>query len=407
MTDDGFFREVNEELRSDKVKAIWTRYSSLLIGAVVAIVVGTAVFAFYEYWTEKQAPQSGDQFLAALNLVRDGKNDEALKTLDQLEKDGYGAYPVLARMRAAGVIAQKGDLAGAVAAFDKVSADTSIPQAIRDLAKLRAALILVDTGSYDDVASRVEALSSDSNPMRHSAREALGLAAWKAGRGADAAKLFQQISDDQTAPANIRQFADTMLDMLKSTGAAPLRLLAEQNRNFEPMSFTLAIIGRPNVGKSTLFNRLVGRKIALVDDLPGVTRDRRVNAAKLYDLKFDVIDTAGLEEVDSESLEGRMRAQTELAIGEADLILFLVDAKAGITPTDVTFADLVRRSGKPVILVANKAEARGAESGMYDPMRLVSANHVRSLRSMGRGFPICAMRSWKSWARNASFPMNT
>jgi hypothetical protein len=221
MTDDGFFREVNEELRSDKVKAFWKRYGSLLIGAVVALVVGTGVFAFYEYWTEKQASQSGDQFLAALNLVRDGKNDEALKTLDQLEKDGYGAYPVLARMRAAGVIAQKGDLAGAVVAFDKVSADTSIPQAIRDLAKLRAAFILVDTGSYDDVASRAEPLSSDSNPMRHSAREALGLAAWKAGRGADATKLFQQISDDQAAPANVRQFADTMLDLLKSTGATP------------------------------------------------------------------------------------------------------------------------------------------------------------------------------------------
>ncbi|MET3649795.1 tetratricopeptide repeat protein [Phyllobacterium ifriqiyense] len=221
MTDDGFFREVNEELRSDKMRAFWARYSTLLIGGVVAIVIGTAGFAFYEYWTEREASKSGDQFLAALNLVRDGKNDEALKTLDQLEKDGYGAYPVLARMRAAGVIAQKGDFAGAVAAFDKVSADTSVPQAIRDLAKLRAALILVDTGSYDDVASRVEALSSDSNPMRHSAREALGLAAWKAGRGADATKLFKQISDDQAAPANIRQFADTMLDMLKSTGATP------------------------------------------------------------------------------------------------------------------------------------------------------------------------------------------
>ena len=221
MTDDGFFREVNEELRSDKVKAFWKRHGSLLIGAAVAIVVGTAAFSFYEYWTEKQASQSGDQFLAALNLVRDGKNDEALKTLDQLEKDGYGAYPVLARMRAAGVLSQKGDYAGAVAAFDKVSADASVPQAIRDLAKLRAAFILIDTGSYDDVASRVEPLSSDASPMRHSAREALGLAAWKAGRGADAAKLFQQIADDKAAPGNIRQFAETMLDMLRSTGAAP------------------------------------------------------------------------------------------------------------------------------------------------------------------------------------------
>jgi GTP-binding protein len=153
------------------------------------------------------------------------------------------------------------------------------------------------------------------------------------------------------------------------------------------MSFTVAIIGRPNVGKSTLFNRLVGRKIALVDDLPGVTRDRRVHGAKLYDLKFDVIDTAGLEEVDSESLEGRMRAQTELAVREADLVLFLVDAKAGITPTDVTFADLVRRSGKKIILVANKAEARGAESGMYDSYALGLGEPTPISAEHGQGFP--------------------
>ncbi|MCO4318532.1 tetratricopeptide repeat protein [Phyllobacterium sp. 21LDTY02-6] len=221
MTDDGFFREVNEELRTDKMRAFWERYGTVLIGAVIAVVIGTGIFAFYEYYTERQASQSGDKFLAALNLVREGKNDEAVAALAELEKDGYGAYPVLARMRSAGVLAQKGDLAGAVAAFDKVAADGSIPQSLRDLAKLRAAFILIDTGSYDDVANRVQALAADNNPMRHSAREALGLAAWKAGRGEDATKLFQQISDDQAAPGNARQFADQMLDLLKSTGASP------------------------------------------------------------------------------------------------------------------------------------------------------------------------------------------
>ncbi|GAB1581218.1 ribosome biogenesis GTPase Der [Phyllobacterium phragmitis] len=153
------------------------------------------------------------------------------------------------------------------------------------------------------------------------------------------------------------------------------------------MSFTLAIVGRPNVGKSTLFNRLAGQKLALVDDTPGVTRDRRVHDGKLYDLKFSVVDTAGLEETGSETLEGRMRAQTEIAIAEADVILFMIDAKAGITPADITFADLVRKSGKPVVLVANKSEARGAEAGMYDAFRLGLGEPCPISAEHGQGIP--------------------
>ncbi|MEM9105940.1 MAG: ribosome biogenesis GTPase Der [Pseudomonadota bacterium] len=148
------------------------------------------------------------------------------------------------------------------------------------------------------------------------------------------------------------------------------------------MSFTVAIVGRPNVGKSTLFNRLAGRKLALVDDTPGVTRDRRPGDASLVDLAFQIIDTAGLEESGPDTLEGRMRAQTEAAIDEADLSLFLIDAKMGVTPADETLAGILRKRGKPVVLVANKAEARGAEAHLYDAFRLglgepcpVSAEH--------------------------------
>ncbi|SMD03259.1 ribosome biogenesis GTPase Der [Rhizobium sp. RU36D] len=148
------------------------------------------------------------------------------------------------------------------------------------------------------------------------------------------------------------------------------------------MSFTVAIVGRPNVGKSTLFNRLVGKKLALVDDTPGVTRDRRPGEAKLIDLRFTIIDTAGLEEAGPDTLEGRMRAQTEAAIDEADLTLFVVDAKFGLTPLDKTFGELLRRSGKPVVLVANKSEARGSDGGFYDAFTLglgepvpISAEH--------------------------------
>jgi GTP-binding protein len=130
--------------------------------------------------------------------------------------------------------------------------------------------------------------------------------------------------------------------------------------------FTIAIIGRPNVGKSTLFNRLAGKKLALVDDRPGVTRDRREGEAKLGDLSFKIIDTAGLEEGDSASLPGRMRAQTETALDLADAIFFVFDSRTGLTPADRFFANLVRRAGKPLILIANKAEGRVGAAGALE-----------------------------------------
>lgn len=220
MTDDSFIREVNEEIRSARAKQIWQNFGPILIGGAVALVLGTAGWVGYQSWVESKANASGDKFLAALDLASAGKNDEALTALDDLEKTGYGSYPVLARLRAASVQAQKGDQAASVKAFDDVAADNGVPNALRDIARLRAGYILVDSGSYDDVAKRVETLSADGNPMRFGAREALGLAAWKAERFDDAVKLFQQIADDGLAPANLRQRANTMLDLMRGAGVA-------------------------------------------------------------------------------------------------------------------------------------------------------------------------------------------
>ena len=155
------------------------------------------------------------------------------------------------------------------------------------------------------------------------------------------------------------------------------------------MSFTLAIVGRPNVGKSTLFNRLVGKRLALVDDQPGVTRDLREGEARLGDLRFTVVDTAGLEDATDDSLQGRMRRLTERAVDMADVCLFMIDARTGVTPIDEMFADILRKRSAHVLLAANKAEGSAADAGVIEawglglgePIRM-SAEHNEGLNDL-------------------------
>lgn len=218
---DSFIREVNDELRSEQLSSFWRRFRPFIIGGATLIVLGTAGYRGYEYWHTHNASVYGDAFLSALNLAKDGKTDEALTALQDLEKNGGGAYPVLARLRAATLLSEKGDKAGAVSAFNAVSSDGSVPQVLRDLAKMRAAWILIDTGTYQQVSAEVEVMATQNQALRHSAREALGLSAYKAGDMAKAKQWFQEIANDAETPRNVANRAQIMLDTIAASGKAP------------------------------------------------------------------------------------------------------------------------------------------------------------------------------------------
>ncbi|WP_206452872.1 tetratricopeptide repeat protein [Aurantimonas marina] len=217
MSDDSFFREVSDELRQDKVKAVWTKFGTWIFAAVVLAVAITAGVVGWDRYRSQQANASGDSYLAALDLAREGKRDEAVAALQTIAVDGYGAYPDLARMSIGGVLHEQDKPGEAVAAFDDVTNDSDVPQPIRDMAAVRAAYILVDSGTLEDVRSRVERLTGDSEPLRFPAREAIALAAWKAGDRETARQLFQQLLDDAGAPNGIAGRARMMLEVIAAS----------------------------------------------------------------------------------------------------------------------------------------------------------------------------------------------
>ncbi|MBB3934316.1 tetratricopeptide repeat protein [Aureimonas phyllosphaerae] len=221
MSNDTFVREVNEELRQERVRALWIRYGTAAVIVSVLIVLGVAGYVLWQRYQAGVAAADGDRLLQATALYSEGKTQEADAVLDGLAQNGVNAYPALARMRLAEA-READDPAAAVAAFDEVANTNGAPQGLRDMAAVRAAYILVDHGSLADVRARVERLTGDAEPLRFPAREALGLAAWKAGDIETARTMFDQLQEDLSAPNGIRRRAGLMQELIAaSTPAAP------------------------------------------------------------------------------------------------------------------------------------------------------------------------------------------
>ncbi len=219
MSDDSFIREVDDELRQDRMHGFWARYGRLIIAGAVLIVVATAGFRGWEYWRQTLAARSGDAFLAAAELSKSGKQDEAIAALEEIVKTGSGQYPALSRMRIAGETLARGDKSGAVTAFDAIASDNSFEESLRSVARIRAAMLAVDLETYDAVKVRLEPMAAAGQSFRSLARELLGISAYKAGKLDEAAKWFRQIADDANAVGNVRDRANVMLELLAGKGA--------------------------------------------------------------------------------------------------------------------------------------------------------------------------------------------
>jgi hypothetical protein len=210
------FREVDEDLRHEQYKRLWDRFGPYVIGLAVLIVAVTAGWRLWEYWQLRSAEATGDRFVAALTLADEGNHEEAVAALDEIAADGSGLYPVLADFRVAAEKAASGDTEGAIQAFDAIATASRTPDAIKPIARLRAALILVDTASLADLEDRIGDLAATGEPWRHSAREILGLAAWRVGDLETARKYYEQIAADQDKPADLQTRAQFMLALIQA-----------------------------------------------------------------------------------------------------------------------------------------------------------------------------------------------
>lgn len=211
---DPLFREVDEAVRQDQLKALWDRYGVFMLAGAFLIVATVGGIKGWQYWQAQRAAEAGARFEGALALMDEGKADDADKALREIAGDGPAGYQVLARFRLAAAKVDSGVPAEAVAAYDDLAGDDSIGEGLRDLARIRAATLRMDEANLDEMKTRLEGLAGGAGPWRHSARELIGLAAFRAGDMTEAAKQFTAAASDAAAPPRLRQRAEMMLALI-------------------------------------------------------------------------------------------------------------------------------------------------------------------------------------------------
>jgi hypothetical protein len=214
LSDESLFREVDEEVRRQKLQDIWNRWGNIFIGVSIAVILLVAGYKGWQYWEHRQAEQAAREYFAAVTLTTQGKVEEASKKFAELATAGHKGYAVLARMHLAAGLAASGKVDEAVRIYDQIAANTDLDANLRNVARIRAAFLVVDRLSRDDVAKRVSDLNTPNSVWRNEAREILALAAYKAGDFAETDRLMNEILSDQDSPPNLRQRAQLMTSLL-------------------------------------------------------------------------------------------------------------------------------------------------------------------------------------------------
>ena len=216
--DDTFIREVDEQMRQDRAQELWSKYGKFVIAGAVAIVLATAGYRGWEYYNDQRLAGYGDRFMSAVELSGQGQHEEAVSELETLAAEGGGSYPELARLRIAGEMVARGDKAEALKAYDAVAGDGAALPALREVAQLQAGLLAVDLEGFSEVEKRLSGLAAAGNPLRHSAREALAVAALKAGEDQKALEWLTRIMEDSEATSGVQNRARLLLDHLAGKG---------------------------------------------------------------------------------------------------------------------------------------------------------------------------------------------